>query len=77
MISGLLLGMVLSVCTCWFLNVVNLLLELVSNSLVHGHTGVLCLLLLLLLLLLIARDVADIFVVKMAYIGKKLLRLTL
>jgi hypothetical protein len=38
--SGLLLGMVLSVCTCWFHSMVTLLVppRLVSTALVHVHT---------------------------------------
>ena len=58
MLSGLLLGMVLSVRTFWFHYMVTLCSGFVSTNLLHGRTGVRCL---LLLLFLFARDTADIF----------------
>jgi hypothetical protein len=45
MMSALLLGLVLSVFTCWFHKMVTLLLWLVSNMLALAHTGVPCLIL--------------------------------
>ena len=53
MMSGLLLGIVLSVRTCWFHNMVTLSSDLFRLILVHGHTGVCCLILPILLLLLL------------------------
>jgi hypothetical protein len=44
-VSGLLLGIVLSVRTCWFHNMVTLLHDLFQQILVLGHTSVRCLLL--------------------------------
>jgi hypothetical protein len=38
--SGLLLGMVLSVCACWCHNMVTLPMWLVSTDLVHVHTRI-------------------------------------
>ena len=43
--SGLLLGIVLLVRTCWFHNMVTLLHDLFPLILVRGHTSVRCLLL--------------------------------
>jgi uncharacterized membrane protein len=41
--SGLLLGMVLSVCICWFHSMVTLHPRLVSTDFLNVHTSVLCL----------------------------------
>jgi hypothetical protein len=45
MMAGLLLAMVLSVCTCWFHNMVTLPTWLVSTDFVHVRTRVHCLIL--------------------------------
>jgi hypothetical protein len=47
MMSSLLLGMVLLLCTCWVHNMVTLLSWLVSPTLVHAHTSVYCIILFL------------------------------
>jgi len=69
MMSGLLLGMVLSIRTGWLQYMVTLLQDLFRLIWymvipVYGHTGIRCLL--LLLLLLFATDEAEIFFAKMA-----------
>jgi hypothetical protein len=45
MISGLLLGIVLFVCSCWFHNVFNYLYDLFRLILIYGHISVHCLIL--------------------------------
>jgi hypothetical protein len=45
MISGLLLGIVLFVCFCWFHNIFTYLHDLFRLVLIHGHTSVNCLIL--------------------------------